>query len=102
KRPCAFSCHPDALGRPLTHEAGLGALSTDRYVLLPWHGNVLRQARFCLSQETYLPLLFVHIDATICHGWSPLCGMDRVRACGAEATTRGGPAAALHLYSWEV
>src|SRR5262245_14770936 len=62
--------HPYALGRPLTHEAGLGTLSTDRYALLPWRGNALRQASSCLSQKIYLPLLFVHIDATICHGWS--------------------------------
>ena len=56
---------------------------------LPWRGDALRQAHSCRSPETHLPLLFVHIDANIGHGWSPLCGMDRVMVCGAEATTCG-------------
>jgi hypothetical protein len=83
QRPCACLCHPCALGRRLTPEASRGALGADRRARLSWRGDASRQELACFSQETYLPLLFVHIDANICHGWSPLCSMDCVMVCGA-------------------
>jgi hypothetical protein len=30
------------------------------------------------GQDAHLTLLFVHIDATVCHSWHPVCGTDRV------------------------
>jgi hypothetical protein len=70
-------------------DAGCGALGTDHRALLPLRGDALRQDLASRSQETPLTLLFVPIDANICHGWSSLCGMDRVMACGDWATTCG-------------
>jgi hypothetical protein len=45
-------------------------------------------------------LIFVHIDAKMCHGWSP-CWWHCPRASlvALEAATAGYPAASLHLYS---
>jgi hypothetical protein len=70
-------------------DAGCGPLGTDHCPWLPWRGDALRQGFACRSQGTHLTLLFVATDANICHGWSPLCGMGRVMACGAWATTCG-------------
>jgi len=30
------------------------------------------------GEDAHLTLLFVHIDATVCHSWHPVCGTDRV------------------------
>ena len=94
------SSHIQDPGSDLVHFLATQALSVDASrtmravgrsaqtaARLPWRGDALRQARSCRSPETHLPLLFVHIDANIGYGWSPLCGMDRVMVCGAEATT---------------
>jgi hypothetical protein len=35
-----------------------------------------RRARRC--NQANLPLIFVHIDANMFRGWSPVCGTDRV------------------------
>jgi hypothetical protein len=61
---------------------GRRPLGTDHHALLPLREEALRQERTCRSQETHLILLFVPIDATICHGWSPRGSLGRVMARG--------------------
>jgi hypothetical protein len=43
-----------------------------------------------------LILLFVHVDANIIHGWSPVCGTDRVNPLWSAMLPRQGDQP-LHL-----
>jgi hypothetical protein len=61
--------------------------------------DALRQDLACRSQETHLTLLFVAIDANICHRWSLLCGMDRVMTLGYHVWVTGRFISSLLLFS---
>ena len=61
-------------------------------------GNPTVDDLAALRDDAHLAFLFVEVDGTILHGWSPLLRLERVFACGAEATTsRRGPAASSYL-----
>jgi hypothetical protein len=89
--------HPCPRSRGLEQEAGLWALGTHRCNPCSLGMDTLREHLAGLCDQTNLTLIFVHIDATMFPGWSPLGGIDRVIACGAYATTSGSPAASSHL-----
>ena len=48
-------------------------------------------------QDADLTFSLMDVDANMLHGWSPSVRLERVGKCGAQATTRGRPAASSYL-----
>jgi hypothetical protein len=56
------------------------------------------------GEDADLTLIFVYIDANMFHGWSPVCGTDRVEPVWSSMLPRQGdqPLHLIYTLKWKV
>jgi hypothetical protein len=88
--------HPFAFGGRRDEESGLRAPGKHRRKSLPVGVDTLMEYLTGFGEDANPTLLFVHINANIFHGWSPVCGTDRVDPLWSSMLPRQGDQP-LHL-----